>query len=119
MPAVKGLVDAVGGVDYDLELSYTMMGRRYRAGQQHMDGQGVLDYLRVRKNVSEGGDLNRINRQKKMMIALFQSMQQQNLILKISDIINYSLFAARTTDRKSYSVYKRKLFPYSRLRIYD
>ena len=88
MPAVKGLVDAVGGVDYDLEMSYTMMSRRYRKGQQHLDGQGVLDYLRVRKNVSASGDVNRVNRQKKMMVALFETMQQQNLILKIPDILS-------------------------------
>ncbi len=88
MPAVKELVDAVGGVDYDLELSYKMMGRSYSAGPNHLNGQGVLDYLRVRKNISSGGDLNRINRQKKMLIALFESMQKQNLILKIPDIVN-------------------------------
>ncbi|MEG1884274.1 MAG: LCP family protein [Clostridia bacterium] len=88
MPAVKGLVDAVGGVDYELEMSYTMMGRKYKEGQQHMNGQAVLDYLRVRKNISSAGDWNRVNRQKKMMVALFQSMQKQNLILKIPDIVN-------------------------------
>lgn len=88
MPAVKQLVDAVGGVDYNLEISFQMAGRDYDAGPQHMNGQGVLDYLRVRKNVQGSGDLNRINRQKKMMIALFESMQEQNLILKIPDIIS-------------------------------
>ena len=87
MPAVKGLVDAVGGVDYDLEMSYRMMGRYYRKGQQHLDGQGVLDYLRVRKNISASGDVNRVNRQKNMMVALFKSMQSQNLILKIPEIL--------------------------------
>ena len=87
MPAVKQLVDVVGGVDYDLELSYTMMGRRYYKGQQHLDGQGVLDYLRVRKNIAESGDVNRVNRQKKMMVALFDRMQQQNLIVKIPEIV--------------------------------
>ncbi|MEA5047548.1 MAG: LCP family protein [Eubacteriales bacterium] len=88
MPAVKQLVDAVGGVDYNLELSFKMAGRSYSAGPTHLNGQGVLDYLRVRKNIQSGGDLNRVNRQKKMMIALFQSMQEQNLILKIPDILN-------------------------------
>ncbi len=88
MPAVKELVDTVGGVDYNLEISFSMAGRDYDAGEQHLDGQGVLDYLRVRKNVQGSGDLNRINRQKKMMIALFESMQEQNLILKIPDIID-------------------------------
>ncbi len=87
MPAVKSLVDAFGGVDYDLELSFKMAGRSYKQGQQHMNGQAVLDYLRVRKNVDESGDLNRVNRQKQMMIALFRQMQQNNLIVKIPDII--------------------------------
>lgn len=87
MPAVKQLVNAVGGVDYNLELSYKIAGRSYEAGPQHLNGQGVLDYLRVRKNVSSGGDLNRVNRQKEMLIALFDSMQKQNLILKIPDIL--------------------------------
>ena len=88
MPAVKELVDAFGGVDYDLELSFTMAGRKYYKGQQHMNGQGVLDYLRVRKNISSSGDLNRINRQKDMLVALFQQMQSNNLIVRIPDMIN-------------------------------
>jgi len=88
MPAVKQLVDAVGGVDYNLELSFKMAGRSYDAGPTHLNGQGVLDYLRVRKNVQSGGDQNRVNRQKKMMIAIFKSLQEQNLILKVPDILN-------------------------------
>ena len=88
MPAVKQLVDTVGGVDYDMELAFTMAGRQYRKGVQHLDGQGVLDYMRVRKNVQSSGDLNRINRQKKMLVALFNTMKQQNLLLKIPDIVS-------------------------------
>lgn len=88
MPAVKQLVDTVGGVDYNLELSFSMAGRSYDAGPQHMNGQAVLDYLRVRKNVDKGGDNNRVNRQKMMLVALFESMQQQNLILKIPEIVS-------------------------------
>lgn len=88
MPAVKELVNAVGGVDYNLELDFKMAGRQYNAGPQHMNGQAVLDYLRVRKYVDKGGDLNRVNRQKEMLVALFKSMQKQNLILKIPDIIS-------------------------------
>ena len=88
MPAVKQLVDAVGGVDYNLEMTYTMMGRRYTAGPTHLNGQGVLDYLRVRKYIDKGGDSNRVNRQKKMLIAIFKSLQEQNLILKVPEILS-------------------------------
>ncbi len=87
MPAVKELVNAIGGVDYNLELSFSMAGRNYEAGPTHLNGQGVLDYLRVRKVSTKGGDLNRVNRQKDMLVALFESMQKQNLILKIPDIL--------------------------------
>ncbi len=88
MPAVKDLVNAIGGVDYDLDVSFSMMGRSYSAGPTHLSGQGVLDYLRVRKNVSGAGDLNRINRQKEMLIAVFETMQKKNLILKAPEIIS-------------------------------
>jgi anionic cell wall polymer biosynthesis LytR-Cps2A-Psr (LCP) family protein len=40
------------------------------------------------QNIDSGGDNNRVNRQKKMLIALFESMQEQNLILKIPDIVS-------------------------------
>ena len=88
MPAVKQLVNAIGGVDYNLELSFRLAGRNYSAGPTHLSGQGVLDYLRVRKNVQGSGDLNRINRQKEMLVAIFESMQKQNLILKVPEILN-------------------------------
>lgn len=88
MPAVKELVNAIGGVDYNLDVSFKMMGRSYSMGPAHLNGQGVLDYLRVRKNVAGTGDLNRINRQKKMLIAIFETMKEQNLILKVPDILN-------------------------------
>lgn len=88
MPAVKQLVDSIGGVDYNMDVTFKMMGRSYEAGPTHLNGQGVLDYLRVRKYVNQGGDFNRVNRQKEMLIAIFDSMQQQNLILKVPDIIN-------------------------------
>ncbi|MHB1313986.1 MAG: LCP family protein [Christensenellales bacterium] len=88
MPVVKKLVDAIGGIEYDIDVDFTMVGRSYTKGLKHLDGQGVLDYLRVRKDVEESGDLNRINRQKKMLIALFKSMQERNLITQIPSIIS-------------------------------
>lgn len=88
MPAVKQLGDAVGGVDFDLDIDFTIQGRSYKQGIQHMDGQGILDYLRVRKNIAQSGDNNRVKRQKKMLVALFESMKEQNLILKIPDILS-------------------------------
>ncbi len=94
MPGCKDLVDAIGGVDYDLEMDFSLAGRSYTAGYQHMDGQAVLDYLRVRKNSGKSrltggtGDLNRINRQKDMLVAIFNKLKSQNLLVKLPDILD-------------------------------
>lgn len=88
MPVVKRLGNVVGGVDYDVEMDFTMAGRSYKAGMQHLDGQGILDYLRVRKGVNESGDLNRVNRQKRMLVALFNAMKKSNKLPLIPEIIS-------------------------------
>jgi LCP family protein required for cell wall assembly len=92
MEAVKGLVNTVNGVDFDLDITFDLMGRKYTKGQQHMDGQAVLDYLRVRKDGNidgsdETGDLNRINRQKKMLVAIFEKIKKQDLLIKLPDML--------------------------------
>lgn len=93
MPVVKELVNAVGGVDYDMDIEFEISDRHYYKGMQHMDGQAVLDYIRVRKDesivVSSGqtGDRNRINRQKRILLALFNKMKNNNMILSIPSII--------------------------------
>lgn len=87
MPAVKELVNAMGGVTYDLEEDFEMAGREYKAGEQFMDGQAVLDYLRVRKDIGSKGDLNRVNRQKRMLMALFDAMKSRDMLLKVPDIL--------------------------------
>jgi LCP family protein required for cell wall assembly len=79
MPTVKELVNAVGGVDYDVDVTIHLQGRTIEPGYQHMDGQMVLDYLRARKGIDN--DLGRINRQKKMLLAIFKKMQADTSIL--------------------------------------
>lgn len=93
MPAVKELVDSIGGVDYDLDISFTLNKRTYKKGMQHMDGQAVLDYLRVRKaqsglSSSQTGDSNRVNRQKKMLVAIFEKIKKENLMSSIPNLIH-------------------------------
>ncbi len=92
MNAVKGLVDAIGGVDYDLDISFDNAGRKYTKGFQHMDGQAVLDYMRVRKkehmeDKSQATDANRVIRQKKMLIAIFEKIKNNGLLAGIPDLI--------------------------------
>ncbi|MBR0436109.1 MAG: LCP family protein [Clostridia bacterium] len=92
MTSLKDLVDLCGGLDYDMDIAFKIQGRSYQKGMQHVDGQGFLDYCRVRKGVNglpanEQGDANRVNRQKRMLIALFRQMQADKLIAKIPDLL--------------------------------
>jgi LCP family protein required for cell wall assembly len=101
MEAVKALVDKIGGVDYDVDISFTIQGRSYTKGEQHMNGQAVLDYLRVRKEASgshEGissddadgatGDPARVDRQKKMLVAIFEKIKSNGLLASIPSLID-------------------------------
>lgn len=88
MSAVKALVNSIDGVDFNVDVDFKMQGRVYKAGMQHMDGQAVLDYLRVRKELGEeSGDKNRVNRQKNMLVAIVQKLKDSGLIFKIPDIL--------------------------------
>ena len=90
MNAVKALVDQVGGIDFEVEFDYKLQGRSYTAGLQHLDGQGVLDYLRVRKNIpaQHQGDLRRINRQKAVLIKIFEKVKSSDLIFRLPEMLD-------------------------------
>ena len=90
MESVKQIVDIVGGVWYNLEGDFDNGGRYYKAGFQYMDGQACLDYMRVRKpghGKLATGDSNRVNRQKNMMVTIFKKMKEENLVLKVPEIL--------------------------------
>ena len=93
MPAVKELTDAIGGIDYNVDVNFRIQGREYKKGMQHLNGQGVLDYCRVRKNsgtgyISEkGGDLNRVDRQRRMLLAVFSKIKNSTTIWDVPNIL--------------------------------
>lgn len=100
MPVVKELVNEIGGVEYDVDVKIRLQGRTIEPGLQHMDGQKVLDYLRARKGIDH--DLGRVNRQKKMLVALFKKMKQEKtildapaLVLKYKDRLHTNLSTAQ------------------------
>ncbi len=92
MTAAKDLVDDIGGVDYDLDISFTMNGRSYSKGKQHMDGQAVLDYLRVRSGHgiedNDGSEGTQEQRQQNMLLAIFHNLKESGNIRGLPGIIN-------------------------------
>ncbi len=89
VPALIALGNAIGGIDYDLEMSYTATSGHYEKGMQHLDGQGIMDYMRARKNAPIGGtDLGRTERQRKMISAILRKIKSQpSLLLKCVGVL--------------------------------
>lgn len=84
MNVVKEVVDAMGGVYYDVDIEFTMNGRETKKGYQYMDGQKVLDYCRFRKGGR--GDVDRVDRQQRILFAMFEQVQAANQIKNIPEI---------------------------------
>ncbi|MDZ4131999.1 MAG: LCP family protein, partial [Dethiobacteria bacterium] len=77
---LKQLIDSLGGVFYTVEeqmIGYTAQ-ESLDAGPQLLDGQGYLTYLTYREPDSRD-DLNRIKRQKALLLATFKYFQDMGL----------------------------------------
>ena len=86
MPAVKEIVDIIGGVWYDVDHEINMDGRHLDTGYQLLDGQAVLDYCRARKGITSGTDIDRIVRQQQLLMTVFTQMKNTSLLQDIPEI---------------------------------
>jgi LCP family protein required for cell wall assembly len=79
------IVDTIGGVDFNIDSpDYSLEQKK---GMQHMNGEDVLYYVRVRKVGPEPGDLNRINRQKELMVAIFTQLKEKGKLSMVPNLI--------------------------------
>ncbi|MDR1619673.1 MAG: LCP family protein [Clostridiales bacterium] len=83
MNVVKDIVNAMGGLNYDVDVNVNMNGRTLQPGFQHLDGQAVLDYCRQRKGSS---DIERVARQQRMLKAIFNEMKTTGQLAHIPGI---------------------------------
>ncbi len=83
--AFKSVVDALGGVDVDVETAFTdyqyprndnpdidpgWMTVSFKAGMQHMNGDRALIFARSRHSLQDGTDFGRSRRQQKLLLAI-------------------------------------------------
>lgn len=90
MNTMIALGDAIGGVDFDLDMSYTgHSGKKYYTGMQHLDGLDIMDYLRARKNATRAGtDIGRTGRQRALMVAIFTKIRENpELIFNVLSVL--------------------------------
>ena len=85
----KDLVDVIGGVNINVEKRmyyydpYANFEIDLRPGKQHMDGKTAMQYVRYR---DEEGDIGRIRRQQKFIMALYQQIASKNIIAKMPGV---------------------------------
>jgi LCP family protein required for cell wall assembly len=76
------IVDALGGIDIDVDQSFTSIHPPYRkfvAGVTHMDGATALDYSRQRKQFADG-DFARIRHQQQVITAILDAATTGGLL---------------------------------------
>ena len=84
MEGLKAVVDAMGGVEFEVDQEITLNGRTPTPGLQTLDGQKVLDYCRARKGY--GTDVDRANRQQRMLFAIFRQMKSSNALTTLPKV---------------------------------
>ncbi len=87
--AVADIVDAIGGIDYDVDQAFQAMRskRSYSVGMHHLDGDAVMGYLRIRWN-ADGLDSSRTARQRRMMVAIFRKLKTEGRLTQIPALIS-------------------------------
>ncbi|OPL12333.1 MAG: hypothetical protein AVO34_07435 [Firmicutes bacterium ML8_F2] len=120
---LKQLIDALGGVYYTVERPLVGFTPRESldAGPQMLDGQGYITYLTYREPDARD-DLNRIKRQKALLLATFDYFQEMGLFrylipaystyrehihtdLSFNQIVALTLFAAERLEADAISDY--------------
>ena len=87
--------DAIGGLDIDVLTAFHVGNeKKYQKGMQHLDGEGISDYARLRRSANQNSnDYGRTERQRQVLTALFEKVSKNtDYVYDILDVVveNYS-----------------------------
>lgn len=90
------VIDTLGGVDYTVEkrMYYPPENIDLQPGPQHLNGAQALAYVRFRSDAA--GDLGRIERQQKFLLAAADQALRLGNVLKLPDLVGEVRAAVRT-----------------------
>ncbi len=98
----ENVVNDLGGVNVCLPFAVddSMSGLNLSAGVHHIDGAQALSFWRTREDLGEGSDLQRIQRDQYLMVALVQGMMHSGLLHSPTKVFNvvHDAADAMTTD---------------------
>ncbi|MGI6348379.1 MAG: LCP family protein [Eubacteriaceae bacterium] len=87
MDAVVKIVDAMGGVKYDVPYNIYYRGKvMIPKGEQVLDGYHFMFLARDRENA--GSDIHRVAMQQKLMKTLFQQFKESNKFMSVPTLYN-------------------------------
>ncbi|WP_162253960.1 LCP family protein [Janibacter sp. Soil728] len=80
----QSMVDGLGGVDVCLPKAVSDKSAQIDlpAGRQRLGGKEALGYVRMRKSLGDGSDLQRIDRQQAFMSSMVQEATKTSLLLR-------------------------------------
>lgn len=86
-----GLVDALGGVWYDVETRIVDedSSADLYPGCQKLNGVQALSYARVRKSVGDGSDNGRMGRQQKLVAAMMREALSKNFVTDLPALLTF------------------------------
>jgi LCP family protein required for cell wall assembly len=81
--------DMIGGVDFDVDRTYTSGGgTHYEKGIQHLDGTGIRDYIVAREATSGApGDNGRMDRNRAILKAIYKKLKEQNMLTQLPGLL--------------------------------
>ena len=100
--AFQRIIDAIGGIDIDVEKRMYYedpwdddggLVINLQPGMQHMDGKTAITYVRFR---DEEGDIGRIGRQQKFMKAVMEKITSPAIITKLPSVIKEVMSSVKT-----------------------
>ncbi|MYW01400.1 LCP family protein [Streptomyces sp. SID3343] len=98
----KKVVDALGGVPMHIDAPIDDKAAHLQlpAGDVTLDGEQALGFVRVRKSLGDGSDIQRIARQQEFLKALIAKVQGENLLTNPAKAFNVMDAATKaiTTD---------------------
>jgi len=96
------VVNDIGGVDICLPFAVNnpQSGLHLSAGKHHVRGKEALAFWRIRENIGEGSDLQRIQRDQYLMASLVQGVEKSNILGSITKTfaVVKDVASAMTTD---------------------
>lgn len=91
MKGLKTLVDAVGGIEVDNKIDFTLDGVHVKKGKQVLDGRHALEYVRMRHEDPKG-DVGRQARQREILSKIIHK------ILSVDSVTKYKKYLRAVED---------------------